>query len=57
MAKLSSHPIMVNPGTEGLYVQGMVKSVLHQDLIDEETTNASSRCPRGFKTGYRIFFV
>ena len=40
MAKLSSHPIMVNPGTEGLYIQGMVKSALHQDLIDEEATRA-----------------
>ncbi len=40
LAKLASHPIMVNPGTEGLYVQGLVKSVIHQDLIDEESTNA-----------------
>ncbi|MEJ2229807.1 MAG: molybdopterin-dependent oxidoreductase [Nitrospirales bacterium] len=40
MAKLASHPIMVNPGTEGLYVQGLVKSVIHQDLIDEEATSA-----------------
>jgi formate dehydrogenase alpha subunit len=40
MAKLGSHPIMVNPGTEGLYIQGLVKSVVLQDLIDEETTNA-----------------
>jgi formate dehydrogenase alpha subunit len=38
MAKLGSHPIMVNPGTEGLFIQGLVKSTLHQDLIDEETT-------------------
>lgn len=40
MAKLGSHPIMVNPGTEGLYIQGLVKSVIHQDLIDEEATKA-----------------
>ena len=40
LAKLASHPIMVNPGTEGLYVQGLVRSVIHQDLIDEESTNA-----------------
>jgi formate dehydrogenase (NADP+) alpha subunit len=40
MAKLASHPIMVNPGTEGLYIQGLVKSVIHQDLIDEEATSA-----------------
>ena len=38
IAKLASHPIMVNPGTEGLYVQGLVKSVIEQDLIDEERT-------------------
>ncbi|MDR4496080.1 MAG: molybdopterin-dependent oxidoreductase [Nitrospirales bacterium] len=38
IAKLASHPIMVNPGTEGVYVQGLVKSVIEQDLIDEETT-------------------
>ena len=40
IAKLGSHPIMVNPGTEGLYIQALVKSVIHQDLIDEEATNA-----------------
>jgi formate dehydrogenase alpha subunit len=40
LAKLASHPIMVNPGTEGLYIQGLVKSVIHQDLIDEEATSA-----------------
>lgn len=40
MAKLASHPIMVNPGTEGLYIQGLVQSVIHQDLIDEEATSA-----------------
>ena len=40
MAKLASHPIMVKPGTEGIYIQGLVKSVIHQDLIDEEATSA-----------------
>jgi formate dehydrogenase alpha subunit len=40
LAKLGSHPIMVNTGTEGLFVQGLVKSVIHQDLIDEEATKA-----------------
>jgi formate dehydrogenase alpha subunit len=38
IAKLSSHPMMVKPGTEGLFVQGLVKSVIQQDLVDEETT-------------------
>lgn len=40
MAKLASHPTMVLPGTEGIYIQGLVKSVIHQDLIDEESTSA-----------------
>ena len=38
IAKLASHPMMVKPGTEGLFVQGLVKSVIQQDLVDEETT-------------------
>lgn len=37
LAKLASHPTLVKPGTEGLFVQGLVKSVLDQDLVDEET--------------------
>ena len=40
MAKLSSHPVMVNPGTEGIYVQGLVKSAIEQDLIDEDISKA-----------------
>ncbi len=40
IAKLASHPTMVNPGTEGQYIQGLVKSVIDQDLIDEEATTA-----------------
>ncbi len=38
IAKLASHPMMVRPGTEGLFVQGLVKSVLDQDLVDADTT-------------------
>jgi len=38
IAKLASHPLLVKPGTEGLFVQGLVKSVLEQDLIDAEAT-------------------
>ena len=34
LAKLASHPTMVKPGTEGLFVKGLVRSVLDQDLID-----------------------
>ncbi|MBI5410560.1 MAG: molybdopterin-dependent oxidoreductase [Nitrospirae bacterium] len=38
IARLASHPLPVKPGTEGLFVQGLVKAVLEQDLVDEETT-------------------
>src|SRR5438094_3311202 len=38
IAALASHPMVVTPGTEGLFVQGLVKSVIEQDLIDAETT-------------------
>lgn len=38
IAKLASHPTLVQPGTEGLFVQGLVKSVVEQDLIDAEAT-------------------
>ena len=38
IAKLASHPTMVHPGTEGLFIKGLVKSVISQDLVDEETT-------------------
>jgi formate dehydrogenase alpha subunit len=40
IAKLASHPMMVHPGTEGLYIQGLVKAVIDQDLIDEDATSA-----------------
>ncbi|MFM7840933.1 MAG: molybdopterin oxidoreductase family protein, partial [Nitrospira sp.] len=38
LAKLASHPLLVKPGTEGLFVKGLVKSVIEQDLIDTEVT-------------------
>jgi len=38
LAKLASHPMLVKPGTEGLFVKGLVKSVIEQDLIDTDTT-------------------
>ncbi|NKB81303.1 MAG: molybdopterin-dependent oxidoreductase [Nitrospirales bacterium] len=38
IAKLASYPLMVTPGTEGLFVQGLVHSVLAQDLVDGEVT-------------------
>ncbi|MBM4121100.1 MAG: 4Fe-4S dicluster domain-containing protein [Nitrospira sp.] len=45
IAGLASHPLMVRPGTEGLLVQGLIKSVLQQDLVDEEATG---RHPKAF---------
>lgn len=38
LAKLASHPMPVKPGTEGLFAQGLVKSVIEQDLVDEDAT-------------------
>jgi formate dehydrogenase (NADP+) alpha subunit len=38
MARLASHPMMVKPGSEGVFVQGLVKSVIEHDLIDAEAT-------------------
>jgi formate dehydrogenase (NADP+) alpha subunit len=38
LARLSSHPTLVRPGTEGLFVKGLVKSVIEQDLIDTDVT-------------------
>ncbi|MDQ6735070.1 MAG: molybdopterin-dependent oxidoreductase [Nitrospirota bacterium] len=38
IARLASHPMMVKPGSESLFVQGLVKSVIEQDLLDTEAT-------------------
>jgi formate dehydrogenase (NADP+) alpha subunit len=45
IARLSSHPMMVKPGSEGMFVQGLVKSVIEQDLID---TEATEKHPKAF---------
>jgi formate dehydrogenase alpha subunit len=37
MAKLASHPMLVKPGSEGVFIDGLVKSVIAQDLVEEET--------------------
>jgi formate dehydrogenase alpha subunit len=39
MARLASHPLLIKPGMEARLVQGLVKAVIEQDLIDNETTN------------------
>lgn len=38
IASLASYPTMVKPGTEGLFIQGLVKSAIQQDLVDEDVT-------------------
>jgi formate dehydrogenase alpha subunit len=45
LAKLASHPTLVKHGTEGLFVKGLVKSVIEQDLID---TDVTGRHPQAF---------
>ncbi|MGZ8383155.1 MAG: molybdopterin oxidoreductase family protein, partial [Nitrospira sp.] len=45
IAQLASHPLLVKPGTEGLLIDGLVKSVIEQDLIDEPST---TRHPQAF---------
>jgi len=38
IAQLASHPLLVKPGTEGLLIDGLVKAVIEQDLVDETST-------------------
>ncbi|MCS6316738.1 MAG: molybdopterin-dependent oxidoreductase [Nitrospira sp.] len=38
IAQLASHPLLVKPGSESFLIDGLVKSVLEQDLIDEVST-------------------
>jgi len=45
MAQLASHPMIVKPGSEGWFVQGLVKSVIEQDLVD---TDVTAKHPQAF---------
>lgn len=45
MAKLASHPLLINPGTEGAVIDGLVKTAIDQDLVDED---AVKKHPRAF---------
>lgn len=45
IAKLASHPLLIKPGTEGLFIDGLLKASLEQDLVDEEVTR---RHPQAF---------
>ncbi len=46
MAKLASHPFLINPGTEGAVIDGLVKAAIAYDLVDEA---AVSKHPRAFE--------
>ncbi|MCC6968331.1 MAG: molybdopterin-dependent oxidoreductase [Nitrospira sp.] len=39
IAQLASHPLLVKPDTESLLIDGLVKAVIEQDLVDESSTN------------------
>ncbi len=45
IAKLASHPLLIKPGTESLFIDGLIKASIEQDLVDEE---ASKRHPQAF---------
>jgi formate dehydrogenase alpha subunit len=45
IAQLASHPLLVKPGSESFLIDGLVKSVIEQDLVDEATT---ARHPQAF---------
>ncbi len=38
IAQLASHPLTIKPGTKSLFIDGLVKAVIEQDLVDEEVT-------------------
>ncbi len=45
IAQLASHPLLVKPGSESFLIDGLVKSVIEQDLVDEAST---TRHPQAF---------
>ncbi len=45
IAKLASHPFLIKPGTEGAVIDGLVKTTIEQDLVDEEVVE---KHPRAF---------
>ena len=51
IAQLASHPLLVKPGTEGVLIDGLVKSVIEQDLIDESSTTRHPQALRGIEAG------
>ena len=57
IGKLASHPILVKTGTEGTFVQGLVKSVIEQDLVDEETTRQHPQAFASLKQAADSLFI
>ena len=45
LGKLASHPLLIKPGTEGLFAQALVKAALEEDLVDAD---AVGRHPAAF---------
>ncbi|MDF0675937.1 MAG: molybdopterin-dependent oxidoreductase [Nitrospira sp.] len=46
IAKLASHSFLIRPGTEGAVIDGLVKTTIDQDLVDEE---AVEKHPQAFE--------
>ena len=46
IAKLASHPLLIKPGTEGVVIDGLVKTAIEQDLVDEA---AVTKHPKAFE--------
>ena len=42
IAKLASHPLQIAPGGEGWFIKGLVKSVLDEDLVDEQAVSTAA---------------
>src|SRR4029078_4623483 len=37
LGKLSSHPFLIKPGTEGFVIDGLIKATIDLDLVDDES--------------------
>ena len=46
MARLASHPVLINPGTEGVVIDGLIKASLELGLIDEASVG---KYPQAFE--------
>lgn len=50
IGQLASHPLLVKPGTEALLIDGLVKAVIEQDLVDEAATAQHPQAFAALKT-------